>query len=44
MIAHSIDLFADHEMVTASAVPRVIPPRTDSVTLLPEFAIIKDLG
>lgn len=38
MIAHKIDLFTDQEMVTASAVPRVIPPRTVSLTL-PELAI-----
>lgn len=38
-MAHNIDLFTDHEMVTANAEPRVIPPRTDSFTP-PPFAII----
>ena len=38
MIAHNIDLFTDHEIAIAKAVPNVIPPRTVSVT--PDFAII----
>jgi hypothetical protein len=37
MIAHKIDLLSDHEIVTASAVPNVIPPRTVSLTF-PELA------
>lgn len=39
MIAHNIDLLTDHEMVTAKAVPNVIPPRTVSCTF-PELAIV----
>lgn len=39
MIAQMIDLLTDHEMVTASADPRVIPPLTDSFTF-PDFAIV----
>lgn len=39
-MAHKMDLFIDHDMVTAKAVPNVIPPRTDSVTLFPEFAMM----
>lgn len=31
-MAHNIDLFTDHEMVTANTVPSVIPPRTVSFT------------
>lgn len=36
-----MDLLTDHDMVTARAVPRVIPPLTDSVTLLPEFDMME---
>lgn len=39
MIAQIIDLLADQEIVTASAVPSVMPPRTDSFTF-PPFAIV----
>jgi len=42
MIAHKIDLLTDQEIVTANAVPKVIPPRTDSLTF-PELAIISSL-
>lgn len=38
-MAQIIDLFTDHEIVTASAVPSVIPLRTDSFTF-PPFAIV----
>jgi len=31
IIAHIIDLFTDHDIVTARAVPRVMPPLTDSL-------------
>lgn len=38
MIAHNMDLLTDQEIVTARAVPNVIPPRTVSFTF-PELAI-----
>lgn len=39
MIAQMIDLLTDHEMVTAKAVPSVIPPLTYS-TVFPEEAML----
>lgn len=39
-MAQIIDLLSDQEMVTASALPRVIPPRTDSETLELELITI----
>lgn len=34
MIAQIMDLFTDQEMVTASAEPNVIPPRTVSLVFV----------
>jgi hypothetical protein len=39
-MAHRMDLLTDQEIVTARAVPKVMPPRTDSVT----FDAITDLA